>query len=574
MVRTVFVFVSLLAALVAAVPHPFVVHEAINGAPEGFVHAGTPSPDTELTFRIGLVQNNIAGLQEKLLVISDPASATYGQWMSTEEIVEFTKPSAATDAAVKEWLAENGLTAATTSIAGDWLSITTTVGKANTLFNTKFQSFAHPETGKSFIRTLAYSIPASLQGAVEVVHPTVTFPNPLGGVPRLTASIGKRELNALEKKDLERRAIPASCATTITPACIQAIYGVPTTKATSSTVKLGVSGFIDQFAQTADLKSFLTKFRTDISSSTTFALQTLDGGSNPQGRNDAGIEANLDIEYTIGIATGVPVTFISVGENTKDGDLGGFLDIINFIQGEAAASRPQVLTTSYGQNENTVTRAMANSLCNAYSTLGAAGVSILFASGDGGVAGSQTSSCSASFLPTFPSGCPFMTSVGATQGTSPETAASFSSGGFSNFFAQPSYQSAQVKSYLTALGSTNAGKFNTSGRGFPDVAAQGVNFQIVDGGQTGGVDGTSCASPTFAAIISLVNDRLIAAGKPVLGFLNPFLYSSAGTAALTDITTGDNPGCGTNGFPAKAGWDPVTGLGTPNFAKLLTAVGL
>jgi len=71
----------------------------------------------------------------------------------------------------------------------------------------------------------------------------------------------------------------------------------------------------------------------------------------------------------------------------------------------------------------------------------------------------------------------------------------------------------------------------------------------------------------------LLNDELIAAGKSPLGFLNPFLYSAAGTAALTDITTGSNPGCNTNGFTARAGWDPVTGLGTPKFASLLTAVG-
>jgi len=71
----------------------------------------------------------------------------------------------------------------------------------------------------------------------------------------------------------------------------------------------------------------------------------------------------------------------------------------------------------------------------------------------------------------------------------------------------------------------------------------------------------------------LLNDRLIAAGKSPLGFLNPFLYST-GASALNDITTGDNPGCNTNGFPADTGWDPVTGLGTPNFPALFTAVGL
>ena len=55
---------------------------------------------------------------------------------------------------------------------------------------------------------------------------------------------------------------------------------------------------------------------------------------------------NLDIQYTVGLASGVPVTFISVGDNFHDGDLEGFLDIINALLAER--DPPQVLTTSYG----------------------------------------------------------------------------------------------------------------------------------------------------------------------------------------------------------------------------------
>ncbi|KZS94687.1 family S53 protease [Sistotremastrum niveocremeum HHB9708] len=512
MARTLF-FVSLLASLAAGAPQPFIVHETIESVPQGFVHAGTPSSTTELSLRIGLVQNNIVGLQEKLIEISTPSSATYGQWMSTSEIAGITKPSPQADAAVKDWLAANGLTAASTSVAGDWLTIKTTVGQANSLFNTEFQQFNHSDTGKTFI--------------LEVVHPTVTFPNPISGPPSVQA-IGKRELTSLERRDISKRAIPAACAHITVPVCIQAIYGVPATNAASGDVKLGVSGFIGQFAQTADLESFLTEFRSDIPSSTTFDLQTLDGGSNPQGAQNAGFEANLDIQYTVGVATGVPVTFIS-----------------------------------YSTDESFVSRAMANSLCNAFASLGAAGMSVLFASGDGGVAGSRPRSCN-NFVFTFPSGCPFMTSVGATQGFSPEVAAGFSS---------PSYQSDAVNTYLDTAGLLEIGRFNTSGRAFPDVSAQGVNFVIVNGGDVGTVSGTSASSPVFASIIALINDRLVAAGKPVLGFLNPFLYSK-GAAALNDIIIGSNPGCNTPGFPALIGWDPVTGLGTPNFAELLTAVGL
>ncbi|KAH9047961.1 hypothetical protein EDB83DRAFT_2201434, partial [Lactarius deliciosus] len=70
-----------------------------------------------------------------------------------------------------------------------------------------------------------------------------------------------------------------------------------------------------------------------------------------------------------------------------------------------------------------------------------------------------------------------------------------------------------------------------------------------------------------AGIISLLNDYLITNGRPPLGFLNIRLYDD-GFAGLNDITSGSNPGCGTNGFSAVPGWDPVTGLGTPNFQKL------
>jgi tripeptidyl-peptidase-1 len=84
------------------------------------------------------------------------------------------------------------------------------------------------------------------------------------------------------------------------------------------------------------------------------------------------------------------------------------------------------------------------------------------------------------------------------------------------------------------------------------------------------VSGTSCASPTAAGIIGLLNDERYQAKKPPLGFLNPWLYSNA--ASLNDITSGSNRGCGfSGGYPAAKGWDAVTGLGTPNFPRMSKA---
>ena len=135
------------------------------------------------------------------------------------------------------------------------------------------------------------------------------------------------------------------------------------------------------------------------------------------------------------------------------------------------------------------------------------------------------------------------------------------------------YQASAVNGYLAKLGSLYHTRFNRSSRAYPDVAAQGVGYQIVSGGSGYSADGTSASTPAFASIVALLNDRLIAAGKSPLGFPNPLLYSM-GVSALNDVTLGTNFGCNTIGFPAKKGWDPVTGLGTPDFQKLESAAGL
>lgn len=74
-------------------------------------------------------------------------------------------------------------------------------------------------------------------------------------------------------------------------------------------------------------------------------------------------------------------------------------------------------------------------------------------------------------------------------------------------------------------------------------------------GETGLVDGTSCATPAFTGIVALLNDARIAEGRPPLGFLNPLVWAlntnPYATAAFNDITVGNNPGCGTEGFNVR-----------------------
>ncbi|KAL6894985.1 peptidase S8/S53 domain-containing protein [Trichoderma evansii] len=260
-----------------------------------------------------------------------------------------------------------------------------------------------------------------------------------------------------------------------------------------------------------------------------------------------------------------------------------------------------VITISYGVQEGDLPAYYQQRQCNEFLKLGLQGVSIFVASGDTGVGGypGQTQSdfygCLRNddvFSPTQPNSCPWLTNVGATKvypGKTvhdPESAVfdpsptfNFSSGGgFSNIFTVPKYQQGAVSDYfknynppypyyLDGKYENSTGIYNRNGRGIPDVAANGDNIAVWVGGTNGTSGGTSASSPIFASLVNRIVEERIKVGKGPLGFINPTLYANPGV--LNDITNGTNPGCGTLGFSAGKGWDPVTGLGTPNYPKML-----
>ncbi|KAJ7656027.1 family S53 protease-like protein [Mycena polygramma] len=528
---------ALLSMAVAATASGFVLHEHRAAAPSGFA---------------------------KLASVSTPGSSEFRQWLSKDEVKAFVQPSSETVAAFNAFAEANNLKSTVISPNGDWVSITLPVSQANKLFNAQYEIFTHPAMADPILRTLSVSLPTQLVGVVNVLHPSTEFGEPNARLVPATPREKRQD---------------ASCDTSvasgaITPACLQALYGIssaPATASTNITNPLLVTGYVAEWAQIADLKSFLTQFRQDIDPTTTFSLLSLDGGVNVQLPIDAGVEANLDIQYTTGIATGVPIEFLTVGGDFTT----ALLDTTTFLDGVTAP--PTVMTTSYGTTESSIGISMATKICNGYMALGARGISVVFASGDGGVRGNHDDSsvCNNNvFAPVFPAACPFVTAVGSTLGFAPEKAINFTGGGFSNFFPTAAYQSSAVSTFLdTGVPSGFAGTFNKTGRGYPDVALQGWNFEIVSGGSTGTVGGTSASSPTFAGLIALINDELIKAGKPVLGFLNPFLYSAP--TAFNDITEGHNSGfvcpASSVAFDAAPGWDPLTGSGTPIYSKLLAA---
>lgn len=606
----------------------YYVHNTRIAVPNGFVKSGPAPAAKVLNLHMNLAQNNIAGLEAKLEDISTPNTPNFRKWLTKAEVEAYAAPSSKTKAAVSKFFAKHGVTKYKDETpAGDWISFEVPVETASRMFDASFSIYECQTTKALLTRTLNYSLPVSLKGLVNTVHPMTTFARPTTRGPMIavdplssnykahfknkrfineraspsskssssskrssssskkissTATTSTKKLSSTSTKSSATRSTTPSAVSTdpatlckngITPACVIALYQIPRTPAPGkkgAKGSIGVTAFMPNYANYNDLKYFLTAFRPDMNPNTSFSVTSVDGGdNNDQIARDAGIEANLDIQYTVGIANGVPVDFIAIGEKTQDGDNAGFLDVTNALLKEE--NPPLVVTTSYGFSQETdLSPSLTAALCNSYMQLTARGVSILFASGDGGVASSPSVSCSDKFPPTFPS-CPYVTLVGATKNF-PEMGAELSAGGFSNYFPTAKWQQGRVNAYLAQLGSKYNGMFNRTGRAYPDVSAQGVDLKIYVNGYVYTVDGTSASSPIFASIIGLINAELLAAGKRPLGFLNPWMYYNSW--AFNDINNGSNPGCGTDGFPALKGWDPVTGLGSPNYKYLRLAAGL
>jgi len=255
------------------------------------------------------------------------------------------------------------------------------------------------------------------------------------------------------------------------------------------------------------------------------------------------------------------------------------------------------------------------------------GITTLVASGDNGISAVQTKCV---FLPDVLGSSPWVTSVGATMPSlasapfcesplfrrsmgpcaepgpitcSVKSAAIITSSGYWSLYrSQPSYQDDAVKNYLrdapckpcavaavanesvelttpcqhlsSASASCALRPLLGRSRASPDVAAPGSSFPTLVNGTLAMMDGTSASAPALAAVISLLNAEQKARGQPPLGFLNPWLYGvyAKHPGAFTDVLLGD---IGSNedhfcpwGFVAAFGWDPATGLGVPRMEKL------
>jgi tripeptidyl-peptidase I len=428
------------------------------------------------------------------------------------------------------------------------------------------------DSKQSVLRTLEYSIPDILRDHVDMVQPTTFFGlrAQKSGVQLSRVSSG---LNTAVTTTSASEAV-AGCIsqlgeTLINPVCLSNLYNYNSTVSTKNYTAglMAIAGFLEEYPSPSDLAVFMKQY-SKANAAQTYTCLEINGtniGNIPCGLSGRGVngttvdysEANLDVQYARAITQNIPNIYYSTygsppwlatGPNTNE----PYLEFLNYMLSLNNSALPNTVSISYGDEEWTVPLDYATHVCNLFSQLGARGVSVLVASGDSGVGGNATTCAAAGskkYSAAFPAGCPWVTAVGGTQDV-PEIAWSGSGAGFSGVFGRPSYQNDTVTKWLSTADATKNSKFfNSSGRAYPDISAQAFNFEVVQGGSVAGLEGTSCATPTFASIIQLLSSDRIASGKTGLGFLNPWLYSKA-VPGLNDITSGTNPGaCGT-GFSA------------------------
>merc|ERR1711966_569080 len=364
----------------------------------------------------------------------------------------------------------------------------------------------------------------------EEIAPHVTMVGELLQFPRL-------RLKSLSNLKAESATWPDSCATgcngQVTPQVLAQRYKFPSpSDAVVQGSTMAVAEFQGQYFRDSDISKFSTSCHRNVT------VDTIIGGN----QQSAGVEAELDIEYIKGVAPNVPLTVIYNSQYS-------LLKWANQIT--SMTNAPLVHSVSYGNDEIQQSSKQYMYTCNtAFMKAGAAGISILFASGDQGVCG--RSGCGllmhARFHPDFPAASPYITAVGGTDFAQKgvigeETTWSDGGGGFSDTFDIPEWQKEAVAAYKASPDADlpPAKLWNNTGRGYPDVAALGglVNpYCVATSGMFQGVAGTSASSPVVAGIFALLNGLRTSQNKSPLGFLNPFIYQNS--AAFNDVTSGVN----------------------------------
>jgi tripeptidyl-peptidase-1 len=335
---------------------------------------------------------------------------------------------------VHEWLLDNGINSAELeyTTAKDWIKISLPVSTVETLLDTEYSVFEHAD-GDYVVRTPSWSLPQHLHEHIDIIQPTNSFFR-----PRQQASTVKTVPDFVDKHE---KTSPSPTGTSaaevcdqelVTPNCLRTLYGtidyVPKVPGQN---KVGLNNFLGESNNRSDVHLFLEQYRPEAAAAAFhFRVEIIANGNNEQTQensteleNGKDLEGNLDAETILGITWPTPLTaFTTGGSPPFVPDLGAptdtnepYLTWLNHVL--AQSDLPQVISTSYSDDEQTVPFSYAKSACNGFAQLGVRGISLFFASGDDGVGPSGTcisndGKNTSTFLALFPPSCPYVTAVG------------------------------------------------------------------------------------------------------------------------------------------------------------------
>jgi tripeptidyl-peptidase-1 len=552
---------------------------------------------TPVSFTILLKQKNLKKLEDLFWKVSDPTHELYGQYLSAEEIHSMTEASMETREAVLTWVQSvyktSGLKTAPFNVIDrrDALKITAPVAVVEALFKTtlapfkRTRGYSRPSMYIKYVDTL--SIPREFENVIDLVTGIVEF-SPIPQTPQVGAE-GLGDCN--------------------TPYTMKRMYSIDedldvATQGASQAPYSEVGNKGEGFGA-SDLKEF-----QDINNLHEKPITNIIGDDVVRYTDsDTDTEAALDVQCLTGFGDGANTSFWVMDDwmyefaneilNTDEPPLVNSMSY-GWYESQQCRVDGNCTEQGFGTSQDYVTRTDVE-----FQKLGVLGITMLAASGDDGT---ESNKGCTEMRPDYPASSVYVTSVGATavvndHMTDPpigsdapaactnskyncqcstsnlehsamksNNAGFDSGGGFSQWLPRPAYQDTAVKAYLNGDNDLPSQQYwNSTNRGYPDVAAVGAAVLVIKNGRSIKVGGTSASCPIWGGIITLLNSDRLTSGKSPLGFMNPLLYKMYQDEpdCYNDITVGTNGGgCSNLAFHCAEGWDPLTGLGSPVFDKI------
>lgn len=264
------------------------VFYSLPNVPQGWSLVRNASPSDAISLKIALHQRNAADLERVVLEVSTPGHPNYGMHLTRDEVRSYTAPSDTAVDSVSIWLRDNGIES---SFDNDWVTFSTTVERANTLLDTKFDWYQYEDSNTPVLRTLEYSVPDALAGHVDLVQPTTRF----GRLSTHRSTVFSMQYieDKEDNKDKEagnvkstlapaaNEPVVASCNAGVTPKCLKELYNINYTVTNPTENLIGFASYLNEYARYSDLALF-EKYYVPAAKGQNFSVTLINNGRNDQ----------------------------------------------------------------------------------------------------------------------------------------------------------------------------------------------------------------------------------------------------------------------------------------------------